>query len=323
MEKIALVGPLTPEAKEAIVQLAQGRFEFVHVPTEDEFAKLHDVNYIIIRTLRLNAPAIAAIPGLKLIQRWGVGYDTIDITAAGQRNVPVAIATGINAVPVAEIAVLLMLAVYRNLPVLHQNTINGKWIRDEFISKSYVINGKTVGLVGLGNIGTQVAKIVKSFGAKVQYYDVAPGLAKEVAEMGLEYVGFEELLRTSDIVSLHLPLNDHTRNLIRQETLELMKPSAILINTARGEIIKEDDLVEALRSHRIRGAGLDTFAKEPVAADNPLLKLPNVVATPHLGGNTIDNDLNMAKRCIENITKVSQGERLSERDVVNYSHFKA
>jgi len=316
MEVIALTGPYPSGVKELLAELAPSGFEVRTIATTQDFEKLQDANYIILRTLSLDEQIINSLPNLKFIQRWGVGYDTVDIQAAGKRNIPVAITTGINAAPVSEMAVLLMLATYRNLIQLFNNVQAGKW-REGASANAYVINGKTVGLVGMGNIGKQVAKKVQAFGADVKYYDAFRLSPEEEAKLGVTYVEMEELLKTTDIISLHVPLTDDTRHLICTATIELMKPSAIIINTARGEIISEADLVVALQNNRIMGAGLDVVEHEPASKDNPLLTLKNVVVTPHMGAATSDISVSMAKRCMENIIKVSKGESLGTSDVVN------
>lgn len=317
MEIVALTGPYDPNVKALLYKAVPSGFEIREIASESEYGQLLEANYVILRTLKLNDQVINSIPNLKLIQRWGVGYDTVDIKAAGRRNIPVAITSGMNAAPVSEMAILLMLAVYRNLPRLYHNVLEGKWREGLNVGSLYTMEGKTVGLVGLGSIGKMVAHKVKSFGAEVQYYDLYRLSPAEEAELGVKYVAFEELLKTSDIISLHVPLGDKTRHLIRRETIELMKPTAILVNTARGEVVKEEDLVTALQSNKILGAGLDVVEHEPAAKDSALLKLQNVVVTPHMGGSTMDISANMVKRCLENIVKVSKGESLSKSDVVN------
>ncbi|MDU4960349.1 MAG: 2-hydroxyacid dehydrogenase [Sporomusaceae bacterium] len=318
METIALIGPYDPQIKTMIRQSIPAGFTLKELSAESEYSQLHDANYIILRTLTLTKQTINSIPNLKLIQRWGVGYDTVDIEAAGNRNIPVAITSGMNAPSVSEMTVLLMLAVYRKLPLLHHNVLNGKWRGKAGIaSSSYVIDGKTVGLIGLGAIGKQVVQKVRAFGATVVYYDLFRLSPEEEAARGVTYAGLEDLLKVSDIISLHLPLNDKTKHLISSETIRLMKPSAIIINTARGGIINEAELVEALQNNRILGAGLDVVEHEPPAVDSPLLKLQNVVLSPHMGGSTFDINVSMVKRCIDNISRISRGEHLRQSDVVN------
>ena len=323
METIGLVGPYDPQIRTLIHQSIPGGFSIKEVPAENRYHELQDVNYIILRTLTLRESIIQTIPELKLIQRWGVGYDTVDIEAAAKRKIPVAITSGMNASSVSEMAVLLMLSVYRKLPLLHNNVLAGKWRGESGIaSTSYVIDGKTVGLVGLGSIGRLVAKKVQAFGAGVQYYDVFRLPPEEEAALGVKYSELNDLLKTSDIVSLHLPLTDTTRHLICKDSIELMKANAVVINTARGEIVREADLLEALQKKRILGAGLDVMEHEPPAKDNPLLALDNIVFSPHMGGSTMDVNFCQVKRCIENITRICRGESLAKEDFVNARFFR-
>lgn len=322
MKKIALIGPYDPQIKELLYKGIPNDFTIKEITAESEYTALHDINYIILRTLTMKETIINSIPNLKLIQRWGVGFDTVDIEAAAKRKIPVAITSGMNAPSVSEMAVLLMLAVYRKLPRLHNNVLAGKWRGEAGIaSTSYVIDGKTVGLIGFGSIGKLVAKKVQAFGANVQYYDAFRQPLEEEEKWGVKYVELEELLKTSDIISLHVPLMENTRHLICKDTIELMKPNAIIINTARGAIIKEEDLVEALQNKRILGAGLDVVEHEPPDANGPLLALDNIVLTPHMGGSTMDVNFSMAKRCIENIIKISKEEPLLKTDFVNAKYF--
>ncbi|MEN6565023.1 MAG: 2-hydroxyacid dehydrogenase [Veillonellales bacterium] len=322
METIAFMGPYDAAVKKIMRKMVSKDFRFIEVTDMKDTDQLKEAHYIILRVLRMEGGLIRELPLLKLIQRWGVGFDKVDIAAAGERNIPVAVTPGMNAASVAEMAVLHMLAVYRKLLVLHGNVVNGKWQRPGIASHSYTICGKKVGLIGLGNIGELVAKQVQAFGAEVQYYDMFRLQPVEELRLGIQYVSLEELLKNSDIVSLHIPLTDSTRHLLNKDTFRLMKKNAILINTARGGIIQESDLIEALSSHKIMGAGLDCLETEPVSTDNPLLKLDNVVLTPHMGGSTMDTSVNMARHCIENIVKVSQGKPLPTRDIVNAKYLR-
>jgi len=317
MEVIALTGQYDPEVKALIAGMVPQGFILKEISSPDEYDILREANYIILRILSLNEEVINSLPNLKLIQRWGVGYDKVDVKAAGKRNIPVTITPGMNAAAVSEMAVLLMLSVYRNIIRLHGNVLEGKWQEDAGASSAYTIDGKTVGFIGLGNIGKQVAQKVQAFGAKVQYYDIFRQSPQEEEKLGIKYADLSEVLKNSDIISLHVPLLDSTRHLICKETLALMKPSAIIVNTARGPIINEADLVEALENGEILGAGLDCLENEPAAKNNPLFKLNNVVLSPHMGGSTIDISVKMAKRCIDNILKVSKNESLPKTDVVN------
>ncbi len=321
METIALVGPYGADVLPLVERRVEGRMAVKSVPEEARFAELADVEYVILRVLRMTAATIASMPRLRLIQRWGVGFDKVDVEAAGKRNIPVAVAPGGNATPVSELAVLLMLAVYRNLVALHEGTRRGLWEKDRYIDNSFVIRGKTVGLVGCGAIGLQVAEKVRAFGANVVYHDAVRRDPAEEASLGLRFAGLDELLREADIVSLHLPLLDSTRGLIGARALGLMKPRAVLINTARGEIVDTAALANALRSGRLLGAGLDVFHPEPLAEDSPLRGLANVVLTPHTGGNTSDVNEEMVNLCVDNILAVSEGS--SPRAVVNAKYLNA
>lgn len=316
-EIAAIVGPVDEAGKKTIIENLTDEFVIKEIMSEEEYSLLTDVNYVILRTLKMNAEVIKLLPNLKLIQRWGVGFDSVDIKAAGERGVQVAVTSGINSIPVAEYAVLLMLSVYRNLIAIHRNVETGKWRDGALIDRSYVINAKAVGLIGLGSIGKQVAQIVKGFGAEVYYYDAFRLTVDVEKQFGLTYLTFDQLVKRADIISLHLPLTNETKNLINKDVFYMMKSTAIIINTARGGIINEQDLYEALSTRQILGAGLDVFENEPVTIDNPLLKLDNVVLSAHSAGNTVDNSINMAKRCVNNILKVSKNEPLMKTDLVN------
>ena len=317
MKKIALVGPYNTNTRKVLHETVPDGFEIYDVPTAEDFGKLADADYIIIRTIKMNGQDIAPAKNLKAIQKWGAGFDNLDIPSISKRNIPVMVCNGVNSEPVAELAVLHMLAVLRNLIPLNRKLKENQWCKDEYASKSYLLSGKTVGLVGLGNIGRKVARIVQGFEASVQYYDVFRISPEEEEKLGIKYVPFEELLKTSDIVSIHVPLMDSTRDMIKKEQMETMKKNAIIINTSRGGIVNEADLVEALENHTIMGAGLDAFVHEPPGVDCPFYKMDNVVVTPHSGGNTADNDLNMIKRCFENIVAIDEGKAIRRRDWVN------
>jgi phosphoglycerate dehydrogenase-like enzyme len=322
MEKIALVGPYGADVQALLEKRLNGVMSVEMIGSENEFNRLDDIEYVILRVLAMRRPTIEAMPRLRLIQRWGVGFDKVDIAAAGERGIPVAIAPGANSTPVSELALLLMLALYRNLVKLHGGMTQGRWEKEKFIDNSFMIKGKTVGLVGCGAIGQQVAKKVQAFGAAVVYYDAFRLPETTELELGLSYRELDDVLACADIVSLHLPLLDSTRGLIGRREIGLMKPSALLINTARGEIVDSAALAEALAEKRIAGAGLDVFDSEPLAPDSPLRALDNVVMTPHVGGNTADMSLDMVDICLENILAVRDGRPLSPKVLVNGQYLK-
>jgi D-3-phosphoglycerate dehydrogenase / 2-oxoglutarate reductase len=322
MAGIALVGPFTEQMQASFQKILPEGFELFLVPTKEEYGKLRDADYIVFRTLEIREETIKNLRRTKFIQRWGAGYDIIDIKAAGECNIPVAVMSGINSTQVAEMTLLLTLAVFRNIISLHNGILNGQWPKIEFMKRSYVINGKLVGLAGLGSIGMKVAALFRAFGADVQYFDAIRRSAEIETKLGVRYVSFEELLKTSDIVSLHVPLTGTTKHIINKDTLALMKPTAVLINTSRGNVIDEAELYDALSKNRLLGAGLDVFENEPVSKDSPLRSLTNVVMSPHIGGSTVDNNDNMARRAIENILKVSLGEPVNSADLVNAPYLR-
>lgn len=316
MKTIALVGPYNSKTRETLHGSVPDGFRMIDVPSCGEYAMLKDADYIIIRTIRLTKADVQDAPNLKYVQKWGAGYDAIDVKGLGELGIPVGICNGINAEPVAELAVMLMLSLYRWLIVHNEKLKKGIWTKDQYSSKSYMIRGKTVGIIGLGNIGSKVARIIKGFGADVIYTDILPKQKVRDA-LGIQEVSLDTLLKTSDIISIHVPLCDQTRHMMNGEAFSKMKPSAIFINSARGELVDEGALLDALQTGKIAGAGLDALPKEPPDADWPFYALENVVLTPHTGGNTADNDRNMICRCMENILTMENGGKLRTRDLVN------
>lgn len=316
-EKVAFIGPIDARGRKRMAERLAGRFAVVEVDSEQDYHLLQDVGYAVLRTHTMDRRAIESAAGLKLIQRWGTGYDTVDVDAATERGVMVAIASGGNTVQVAEYTILLMLAVFRNLVSLHRNVVSGLWRDNALAAKSYAISGKTVGIVGMGDIGQMVAARLIPWGAKIAYYDVRRLPPEKEAALGAQYCGLEELAALADVVTVHVPLLDATRGLVGEGVLARMKPTAIVVNTSRGGIVDELALYRALADGRILGAGLDVFEQEPVAADNPLLTLDNVVLSAHSAGNTADNSVIMAEHCAANILLASRGEALPPGDLVN------
>ena len=199
----------------------------------------------------------------------------------------------------------------------------GEWVREQYSARSYLLHGKTVGLIGIGNIARKVASIVRSgFDAQVLYYDVFRLSEEQERSLGVVYADLDTLMAQADIVSIHVPLLESTAGMIDRSKLSLMKPTACIINTSRGGIINEADLIEVLREGKILGAGLDTYAQEPLSRDSELLKLDCVVATPHCGGNTADNDINMAAICMDCIARYDASGSREMREIVNREFLK-
>ena len=248
-----------------------------------------------------------AAPKLKLVQMLSAGYDNADLDAARRAGVPVANNGGANSIAVSEHALLLMLAASRGLVGQHANVVAGRW-RGNATVRQQELNGKTLGIVGFGNIGKKTARLAVGFGMAVQYYDIVR--LDEAAEdaLGVRFRLLPEILGTSDVISLHVPLNGATRGMIGADQLALMQPSAILINTSRGPVVDEAALVAALSEGRLAGAGLDVFADEPPPADHPLFALDNVVLTPHAAGPTVESTAARLRNAFDNVQRVARGE---------------
>jgi len=243
---------------------------------------------------------------LRMISVFGAGVDNVDLTAATRLGILVTNTPNTSTEAVAEHALALMLTVARRLTAIDKRMREGKWERGLVTQ----LNGKTLGTIGTGAIGLQMARLGKGIGMKVQAWTLHPSKEKADSE-GFTYVKLEELLKTSDVVSLHLRISEETRGLLNKDKLALMKPTAILVNTARGGLIDQEALTEMLRTNRIAGAGLDVYEREPLDPSSPLLKLENVVLTPHSAGQTreaLDKGLNMA---VDNIAAFLRGSPTS------------
>jgi glyoxylate reductase len=245
---------------------------------------------------------------LKIISRHGVGYDSIDVKAAREKGIHVTVTPG-NSESVAEIAFGLILAVAREIPQAHSYVKDKRW-RERADRMTFVgveLSGKTLGLIGLGRIGSLVAKIGRGFNMKLLYYDVVRNRKLE-KELPIEYRSLSQLLTESDFVSIHVPLTNETRGLIGEKELKMMKRNAILVNTARGPIVNEKALYNALKDKWIAAAGLDVFEEEPINQESPLLELDNIVFTPHIAGSTREARRRCAMMAVENTIQVLQGK---------------
>jgi glyoxylate reductase/D-3-phosphoglycerate dehydrogenase len=249
-----------------------------------------------------------AAPKLKLVQLLSAGYDRADIAAARRARVPVCNNGGANSVAVSEHALMLMLAVSRQLIRQHANVSGGRW-RGNKAPPIHELRSRTLGIIGLGTIGKKTARLAQAFGMPVNYYDVARLTEAEEDALGVRFRLMRELLRTSDIVSLHVPLNDTTRHLIGTAELALMKPESILVNTSRGPVVDETALHAALVANKLFGAGLDVFAEEPPPQNHPFFTLDNVVLTAHLAGPTQESSVSRLRNGFDNVERVARGEK--------------
>lgn len=254
---------------------------------------------------------VLAASNLKVVARNGVGYDSVDMTAATELGIAVTCTPGANKGAVAEHAVALMLAVAHGYPARQEEVRSGRWQRRPLPR----LAGKTLGLLGLGDVGKTVVPLALGLGLKVIAHDPVPD-HEFVEQHAVELCSLDELLAKADVLSLHLPVTPETIDLINAETLGKMKPGAILINTARGGLVDEDALVDALASGHLAGAGLDVFKTEPLPVDSPLAQLSNVVLCPHMGGLDKESLKTMARLAADSIVRLRQG-RWPERRVAN------
>jgi len=283
---------------------------------DDQHAVLNTAEVAFANWGKVDAAAISAAPRLRLIHKLGAGVDKIDQDACRERDVALARVGGGNATPVAEHTVMLMLAALRRLPEIDARTRTGEWFKEDARVIQRQLSGRRVGLVGLGAIGQAVARRLTGFEVDLAYFDPVRLSREREADLGVEYVDLDELLRTSDIVSLHLPLTNETRGVLDAERIQALKPECVVINCARGGLVDEAALLEALSTHRILAAGLDTFQKEP-PVDNPLLELPNTVVTGHVAGATFDNFSRMLEHAVANTNAFWQGAPIPASDLVH------
>jgi D-3-phosphoglycerate dehydrogenase len=259
----------------------------------------------------LNAEVLASCKKLKLISMWGTGTDNVDLESARKLGITVTNTPGANALSVAEHTIALLLSLVRQIPLLDREVRSGKWPRVEMVQ----LGGKVLGLFGLGAIGRHVARMAKGLGMEVIAWTFHPS-PERAKESGVPFVSKEELLRTADVVSLHLLLTDETRGFLKKEDFNLMKPTAFFVNTARAGLIEPGALYEALRSKKIAGAALDVYDEEPLPPGHPLTTLPNVVLTPHNAGMTPEAILDGLLVAVENVEAFLTGEKINPSHVV-------
>lgn len=296
-------------------RLAAFDFPIVIVDETDKdtfMREMHDADILLHVLEPVTAAVIEAASRLRLIQKIGIGVNTIDLDAAQRYGVAVCNMPGTNTQAVAELTLLLMLATLRRLVQLDQLTRAGRgWtLEPEFADRLGELSGRTVGLVGFGSVARRLAPMLQAIGATVLYTSRRPA-----ADWPTQFRPLRELLPAVDLLSLHLPLTPETAGIIDAAALAAMKPGSILVNTARGQLVDEAALFEALVSGQLRGAGLDVFSREPVNADDPLLRLPGVVVSPHLAWLTAETFERSLAVIAENCRRLGTGEALLYRVV--------
>ena len=318
-QTIVLLDMIAPDRTDRLRALLPPGFVLTHGTARgDEHMKdiITDADYAIAGQVAVSGDVLRAGKKLKLLHKWGVGVDNLDLAAAKELGVAVARTTGSNAVPVAEFALGLMLSALRFIAFGHAELKQGHWRTGQLPGDPLTLSGKTVGIVGFGAIGQNVAKLLKGFGCTILYSKRTPLPAEEEVALGVRHAPLPQILAEADIVSLHCPLTPETTNLIDAAAFRAMKRTAVLVNVARGGVVNETDLVAALKTGEIAGAAMDVFSVEPLPADSELLTLDNLVVTPHLAALAADTFAPTVKRMFDNILHVSRGEPVPERDRV-------
>ena len=312
--KVALLAPsMLEERVDFMIRLAPAEMDVVWVdqslPDEEKIPVCKDAEAIILMPPDISVDLLKNCRNVKLIQTLSAGYDRLDVKAIGEMGIPIANNGGANAVAVAEHTIALMISVCKKVMAQWHAAVNQRRWREPLANLEMVeITNKTVGIVGLGRIGKQVAQRLKGFETRTIYHDIVEMPLKVQEELKAQPVPLEELLGQSDVVTLHVPLTPRTRGMIGERELEMMKPSAFLISTCRGLVIDEKALFQALKNRRIAGAGLDVLEQEPAPPDNPLLELDNVVITPHMAGFSQETNLRAAEFAYANIERVLAGK---------------
>jgi D-3-phosphoglycerate dehydrogenase len=320
MIKILVSDPLSEEGLKVLKEVKDFQ---VDVQTELSPVALKeaikDYDALIVRSAtKVTKEVIDAAAKLKVIGRAGVGLDNVDLAAATQKGIIVMNTPGGNTISTAEHTMSMILALSRNIAQANASTKKGEWKRSKFMGVE--LYGKTLGIIGLGRIGKEVAKRALSFGMKILAYD--PFLSREAAEsVGVEIAELKELLQKSDYITVHTPLTDDTKHLISKEQISMMKKGVRLINCARGGIIDEQALASAVKEGQVAGAAIDVFEKEPLSAESELLKVDNIVITPHLGASTEEAQVNVAIEVSEIVRDALLGKGI--RNAANYPCLEA
>jgi phosphoglycerate dehydrogenase-like enzyme len=313
--KVTIVAPEAPERRAMLSQAAHPEMDLTFVADsasdEEKLAACKDAEAIILAApgANLTPDVLRQCSNVKLVQGVLAGYDRIDVKGMSELGIPYANNGGGNALPVAEHALGLMLALNRGI-VRQANHAKAKRWNQGLRGGTWELSNKRYGIIGLGPIGRTMAHLLQGFGGEVVYYKRTPAPPEVEAELGVRYVTLDELMSTSDAISVHLSLTDSSRGLIGGREIGLMKPTAIIVNTSRGAVIDEQALCEALRDGKIAGAGLDVLTEEPTPEDNPLLELDNVIITPHQSGISRESAPRSAAFAFANVRRAIEGEPL-------------
>ena len=314
--KVLLSEDINPLGKE----LLEGKAEIIIASDTSKATVIklvQDVVGVVLRaTTKFDADVIASAKKLKVIARTGVGVDNVDIDACTKRGILVCNFPGMNNLTVAEHTVSMIMALSKQVVHMHNAVLEGQW-SERFSTKQMEVEGKTLGIIGMGQIGQLVGKKCKDgLGMNILGYD--PFVADKMKNSGFMFTNqLKELFSKSDFVTLHIPNLPETKGLVSKELLGLMKESAFLINTSRGELVDETALIEALQNNKIKGAALDVFWKEPLQINNPLTKLDNVILSPHCAGSTWESNVRIARVATQAVLDVIEGRMPPKQYVYN------
>lgn len=320
-ERIVILDPLAPDRLSRFEAFVPDQFALEAATSRepvDQIAAIERARYAVTGDVPVTAEMMraGAKANLAAVHKWGVGYDNIDIETARTVGVRVLRTTGSNAVPVAETAVGLMLALQRSIVAGNTDMHAGKWSKWEVGPRTFMLSGKTIGLIGLGHIGQNVARMLKGFNCRLLYAKRHPLSDDEERALNVTHVSLEELIAEADVISLHCALTPETSNLIDAYRLKSMKDGALLINTARGGIVDENAVADAVESGKLRGAAFDVFEVEPTPPDHRLIGIPGIIVTPHIASQAVDNYARTVSRMIDNLSMLANGKEPPEGDIV-------
>ena len=315
--KIGLVGSIHELGWEVLRSQGHSIIEVTDVSANNLKKELADVSGIVLRTAQMPNEVIDACPDLQIIARHGVGYDNVDLNYLNKKRIALGVTGTANAVSVAEHVMTFFLQLTKNIYLSDELTRKGKFQEKGNLPSFFELYQKNVLILGFGRIGQAVAKRCLGFEMNVYIYD--PYVSKDTIEkMGCHSISIEDSLKLADFVSVHLPLNEETRNFINAKSLQEMKDSCVIVNTARGGIINEQDLYQALKDKKLRAAGLDVYEQEPPPSDHPLFDLSNVLLTPHNAALTLECRMRMAVEVCETVSfYLKNKEKLNLQNIIN------
>ena len=319
--KVAILDVWAEAVRDQTRAVAPDDFELIFAQSYDERHQIEIAqrcDFIICGTAPISRHLIESAPGIKFVQKWGIGYDKVDLDALRDHGLGLCNTAGANSSVVAEHTILLILAVYRHLLKIDERLRKGEWLDIKVMLRNNALQlrGKTVGILGFGNIGQAVAQRLVGFETEIIYNDLKRAGKDIEDKLKAGFVDIDQLFSDSDILTVHTPLNETTHNIINSTSISKMKETAIIINCARGGVLDEKALFNSIKKGQIRGAGIDVWEPEPTEADNPLFALDQVVVTPHAAGSAFDNVGNVSNHCFQNIRFFLERKPMPPADVI-------